>query len=194
MYLTGVVCYLVAWLILGQDGRDQLSKESSMDFMVISNSLLLLLLFPHLLPSCVSFSSFHFFLSNFLFSWLFSLKVPSAETLSIADDQADMLLIDGFMSKILLETNRYFKQNPKSHGITICTYMWNLFMGYYENQWLNDFKDLRFCFILDMWMILLERTGMTFLCYLNARHLNIRFSFETQSNRKCPISDVFAGN
>ena len=113
MYLTGVVCYLVAWLILGQDGRDQLSKESSMDFMVISNSLLLLLLFPHLLPSCVSFSSFHFFLSNFLFSWLFSLKVPSAETLSIADDQADMLLIDGFISKILLETNRYFKQNPK---------------------------------------------------------------------------------
>lgn len=26
----------------------------------------------------------------------------------------------------------------------------NLFMGYYENQWLNDFKDLRFCFVLDM--------------------------------------------
>ncbi|XP_022785992.1 major facilitator superfamily domain-containing protein 12-like [Stylophora pistillata] len=36
MYLTGIVSYLVAWLILGQDNRDQLTKESSMDFMVIT--------------------------------------------------------------------------------------------------------------------------------------------------------------
>nr|XP_058946827.1 uncharacterized protein LOC131774768 isoform X1 [Pocillopora verrucosa] len=36
MYLTGIVSYLVAWLILGQDSRDQLTKESSMDFMVIT--------------------------------------------------------------------------------------------------------------------------------------------------------------
>ncbi|XP_066024041.1 major facilitator superfamily domain-containing protein 12-like [Pocillopora verrucosa] len=36
MYLTGIVSYLVAWLVLGQDSRDQLTKESSMDFTVIT--------------------------------------------------------------------------------------------------------------------------------------------------------------
>ncbi|CAH3156434.1 unnamed protein product [Pocillopora meandrina] len=36
MYSTGIVSYLVAWLILGRDSRDQLTKESSMNFMVIT--------------------------------------------------------------------------------------------------------------------------------------------------------------
>ncbi|PFX28373.1 Major facilitator superfamily domain-containing protein 12 [Stylophora pistillata] len=36
MYLTGIVSYLVAWLILGQGRRDLLTKESSMDFLVIT--------------------------------------------------------------------------------------------------------------------------------------------------------------
>ena len=44
MYLTGIVSYLVAWLILGQDSRDQLTKESSMDFMVINNIHMILVL------------------------------------------------------------------------------------------------------------------------------------------------------
>ena len=44
MYLTGIVSYLVAWLILGRDSRDQLTKESSMNFMVIDNIHMILVL------------------------------------------------------------------------------------------------------------------------------------------------------
>ena len=36
-FLTGIVSYLVAWAILGQDNHDELSPESSMDFTVRNN-------------------------------------------------------------------------------------------------------------------------------------------------------------
>ncbi|KAL9983319.1 hypothetical protein ACROYT_G005468 [Oculina patagonica] len=35
-FLTGIVSYLVAWAILGQDNQDQLTSESSMDFTVMT--------------------------------------------------------------------------------------------------------------------------------------------------------------
>ena len=34
MFLTGTVCYVVAFVILGQDDKDQLTAESVKDFSV----------------------------------------------------------------------------------------------------------------------------------------------------------------
>ena len=34
-FLSGIITFIVAWLIFGQDSNDHLSAESSMDFTVI---------------------------------------------------------------------------------------------------------------------------------------------------------------
>ena len=36
-FLSGIITFIVAWLIFGQDNNDHLSAESSMDFTVIKN-------------------------------------------------------------------------------------------------------------------------------------------------------------
>lgn len=36
-FLSGIITFVVAWLIFGQDSNDHLSAESSMDFTVIKN-------------------------------------------------------------------------------------------------------------------------------------------------------------
>ena len=36
-FLSGIITFIVAWLIFGQDSNDHLSAESSMDFTVIKN-------------------------------------------------------------------------------------------------------------------------------------------------------------
>ena len=71
MYVTGIVSYLVAWLILGQDSRDQLTKESSMDFMVINNIRMIVVLPLTITIPVISLST------HFLPVYL---PVPSAET------------------------------------------------------------------------------------------------------------------
>ena len=75
----------------------------------------------------------------------------------------------------------------------------NLFMGFYEKQWLKEFN---FCKVLFyrryvddiICFFNCEVDAMKFFDYLNSRHPNIKFTFEKQNGGKVALLDILISN
>ena len=73
-----------------------------------------------------------------------------------------------------------------------------LFMGYYETLWPNTFRECEI--ILYRWYVDIiclfncESNADKFFEFLSTQHVNIKFIFETQVNRKILFLDVLITN
>ena len=84
-------------------------------------------------------------------------------------------------------------------GSPLAPILANLFMGYHEEQWIGSYKDSQLLYYrryVDDTFCLFhnEQDAMKFLRFLNSRHPNIRFTFETQLNGKLPFLYVLVEN
>ena len=71
----------------------------------------------------------------------------------------------------------------------------NLSIGFHERNWLKDSSDTTPLFyrkyVDDIFCIFNNETNaMTFFNFLNTRHANIKFTFETEQDQKLPFLDV----
>ena len=84
-------------------------------------------------------------------------------------------------------------------GSPLCPVLANLFMGFYEKQWLKGFN---FCkvwlyqrYVDDIICLFnCEVDAMKFFDYLNSRHSNIKFTFEKQNGAKLAFLDILLSN
>ena len=93
----------------------------------------------------------------------------------------------------------YDQYDGVAMGSPLAPILANLFMGYHEEQWIGSYKDSQLLyyrrFVDDNFCLFHnEQDAMKFLSYLNSRHPNIRFTFETQLNGKLPFLDVLVDN
>ena len=84
-------------------------------------------------------------------------------------------------------------------GSPLAPILASLFMGYDEEQWISNCKDSHLLYyrryVEDTFCLFRnEQDAMKFLSYLNSRHPNIRFTFETQLNGKLLFLDVLVDN
>ena len=75
----------------------------------------------------------------------------------------------------------------------------NLFMGYYEKQWLNSSEGCKTRFyrryVDDIFCIFdIENDSNDFLEYLNKQHPNIKFTMEKENEKQLPFLDVLSNN
>ena len=76
----------------------------------------------------------------------------------------------------------------------------NLFLGFHEETWLNNFNHLHhpllyrryvddtFCVFHN------EQDAMSFFDYINSRHPNIKFTFEKENDGKLSFLDILVHN
>ena len=86
-----------------------------------------------------------------------------------------------------------------AQGSPLTPILANLFMRYHEEQWIDNYKDSQLLYyrryVDDTFCVFHnEQDAMKVLRYLNSRHPNIRFTFETQLNEKLPFLDVLVDN
>ena len=72
----------------------------------------------------------------------------------------------------------------------------NIFMGFYESKWLNEYNLNKPKFYLRYFDNILaafykEQDSVNFLNFLNKRHPNIKFMIEKQINHSIAFLDVF---
>ena len=72
----------------------------------------------------------------------------------------------------------------------------NIFMGFYESKWLNEYNLNKPKFYLRYVDDILaafdkEQDSLNFLNFLNKRHPNIKFTIEKQINYSIAFLDVF---
>ena len=84
-------------------------------------------------------------------------------------------------------------------GSLLAPILANLFMGFHEEQWLNNYTDSLILFyrryVDDTFCVFNnEQDAMLFLDYLNTRHPNIRFTYEKQLEGKLPFLDILVDN
>ena len=75
----------------------------------------------------------------------------------------------------------------------------NLFMGYYEKQWLSsdNGKKVKFYrrYVDDIFCLFNnEKDADDFLGFLNEQHKNIKFTIEKEMNKRLPFLDVLISN
>ena len=71
----------------------------------------------------------------------------------------------------------------------------NIFMGFYESKWLNQYNLKKSKFYLRYVDEILaafdkEQDSLNFLNFLNKRHPNIKFTIENQINQSIAFLDV----
>ena len=81
-------------------------------------------------------------------------------------------------------------------GFPLAPVLANVFMGFYESKWLNEFNLNKFKFYLryvdDIIAVFeKEQDSLNFLNLLNKRHSNIKFTIEKQINHSIAFPDVF---
>ena len=81
-------------------------------------------------------------------------------------------------------------------GFPLAPVLANVFMGFYESKWLNEFNLNKFKFYLryvdDIIAVFeKEQDSLNFLNLLNKRHSNIKFTIEKQINHSIAFLDVF---
>ena len=72
----------------------------------------------------------------------------------------------------------------------------NIFMGFYESKWLNEYHLNKTKFYLRYVDVILaafdnEQDSFNFFSFLNNRHSNIKFTIEKQINHSIAFLDVF---
>ena len=80
----------------------------------------------------------------------------------------------------------------------LATVLANIFVGFYESKWLNEYDLNRPKFYLryidDILAALCkQQDSLNFLNFLNKRHPNIKFTIEKQVNYSIPFLDVISG-
>ena len=80
----------------------------------------------------------------------------------------------------------------------LATVLANIFVGFYESKWLNEYDLNRPKFYLRYIDDILAAFGkqqdsLNFLNFLNKRHPNIKFTIEKQVNYSIPFLDVISG-
>ena len=116
-------------------------------------------------------------------------KANLGELFTFATSQTD------FLSNGLF----YDQRNGVGLGSPLVPILSNLLMGYHQGQWIGNYKDSQLLYYwryVDDTFCLFhnEQDAMKYLSYLNSRHPNIRFTFETQLNGKLPFLDVLVDN
>ena len=84
-------------------------------------------------------------------------------------------------------------------GLPLGSVLANLFMAFYENQWLKEFN---FCKVLlyqryvddIIYLFNCKIDAMKFFDYLNSRHSNIKFTFGKQNGCKLAFLDILISN
>ena len=84
-------------------------------------------------------------------------------------------------------------------GSPLAPILANLFMGYHEKSWLENYKDSKISiyrrYVDDIFCLFdNEHDAMLFFDYINAQHPNIKFTHEKQLNGKLPFLDVLVDN
>ena len=100
---------------------------------------------------------------------------------------------------ILFDGNYYDQIDCVAMGSPLGPVLDNLFMGFYEKQWLKEFN---FCKILlyhsyvddIICLFNCEVDAMKFFDYLNSRNSNIKFTFEKQNRSKLAFLDILISN
>ena len=92
--------------------------------------------------------------------------------------------------------NKYYDQiDGVAMGSPLGPILANLFMSYHEKQWIEEYgneKKLFYKRYVDDIFCLVENEFIAndFLCYLNSKHPNIKFTIETENEKKLPFLDV----
>ena len=78
---------------------------------------------------------------------------------------------------------------------TLATVLANIFMGFFESKWLNEYNLNKPKFYLRYVDDILaafekEQDSLNFLNVLNKRHLNIKFTIEKQINYSIAFLDI----
>ena len=81
-------------------------------------------------------------------------------------------------------------------GSSLASVLANIFMGFYESKWLDEYNLNRpnFClrYVDDILATFYdEQVSFTFLDFWNKRHPNIKFTIEKQINHSIALLDVF---
>ena len=100
---------------------------------------------------------------------------------------------------ILFDGNYYDQIDGVAMGSDLGPVLANLFMVFYEKQWLKKFnfcKVLLYRRYIDDIICLFncEVDAMKFFDYLNSRHPNIKFTFEKQNGGKLAFLDILISN
>ena len=93
----------------------------------------------------------------------------------------------------------YVQIDGVAMGSPLAPVLANLFLGHYENIWLNNYQgpsvqfyrryvDDTFCLFND------ERHALLFFNFLNSQHLNIKFTMEKETNKMLAFLDVCINN
>ena len=84
-------------------------------------------------------------------------------------------------------------------GSPLALVLANIFMGFYESKWLNEYNLNKPKFYIRYVDDILaafdkEQDSLNFLNFLNKRHLNIKFTIEKQSNHSIAFFDIFVSS
>ena len=137
-------------------------------------------------------------------------NIPLSETIDIAvklilKNKKDLTFSENELTKLLriatAQTHFYFdgKIFDQVDGVATCSPLGsalaNLFMGYYEQKWLESYHgrlvkfyrryvDDIFCLFEN------EHQAQTFLDFLNIQHPNLKFTIENEYMKQLPFLDV----
>ena len=93
--------------------------------------------------------------------------------------------------------SKFYKQIDRvAMGSPLAPVLANIFMGFYESKWLNEYNFNKPKFYLRYVDDILaafdkEQDSLNFLNFLNKRHPNIKFMIEEQINHSIAFLDVF---
>ena len=81
-------------------------------------------------------------------------------------------------------------------GSVLAPVLANIFMGFHESKWLNEYNLNKPKFYLRYVHDILaafdnEKDALNFLIFLNNKHPNIKFTIENQINHSIVFLDVF---
>ena len=139
-------------------------------------------------------------------------NVPVSETIDIIlsklflDQNTNFLAMSKSFFKSLLElsvlnsffifdTKLYRQADGLGMGLPLGPTFANIFMCSMEAKWLDEcplnFKPVFYKrYVDDIFLLFNDRSHISqFLTYLNGKHRNIKFTFETESNRSLPFLD-----
>ena len=116
--------------------------------------------------------------------------------ISITRDELKKLFLFATSQTHFLFNGKYFNQiDGVAMGSPLAPVLANLFMGYNENLWLNNYslnKPKFYIRYVDDILTVFdnENDAKHFLDYLNRQHKNIKFTIEKQVNNSIPFLDV----
>ena len=137
-------------------------------------------------------------------------NIPLDETIDIAIDvifksnpnikisKANLKTLFHFatsQSHFLFDNNIYDQVDGVAMGSSLGPVLANLFMSIHEKKWIEDYKASPISFykryVDDIFCLMdNEIVAKQFLDYLNSKHVNIKFTMETEVNKTIPFLDV----